>query len=330
MRRTLLAGLAVLVFAGAAHAAEWRVQKIDTPARVAAIDTVDGKVRVMAGGLWYQLALAGEQTKLTFLDALPMPERPEGILPDGRIVTGTRDILRAWLSGPTDRYEHGVLGDKIEASALQIETRGGKHLTVRLKDDAVFEDLKPRLADLDGDGFDEIVVVKSYLKRGASLAVIAERNGKYEIVAETPPLGTPNRWLDPAGIADFTGDGKPEIALVRQPHVVGELELWAWVAGTLRKIAAMPDASNHVIGSRAIDMSAVADVDGDGIADLAVPSLNRRRLRIVSFAPNAREIAHVELPARLVTNIGLVPMKSGAPAFAAGLDNGTLVLIRRD
>ena len=43
-----------------------------------------------------------------------------------------------------------------------IETRAGKRFTVRLKDDAVFEDLAPRLVDLDGDGRDEIVLVKSY------------------------------------------------------------------------------------------------------------------------------------------------------------------------
>ena len=114
-----------------------------------------------------------------------------------------------------------------------IETRDGKRQTVRLKDDAVFEDLEPRLADLDRDGHDEIIVVKSYLKRGSALAVIAERRGKYEIVAETPPLGAAHRWLDPAGIADFNGDGKTDIALVRQPHVIGALELWSWRDGAL-------------------------------------------------------------------------------------------------
>ena len=30
------------------------VQRVDTPARVIAIETVDGQVRVNAGGLWYQ------------------------------------------------------------------------------------------------------------------------------------------------------------------------------------------------------------------------------------------------------------------------------------
>jgi hypothetical protein len=41
-----------------------------------------------------------------------------------------------------------------------IEMRGGKRHTVRLKNDAVFEDLEPRIADLDGDGHNEVIVVK--------------------------------------------------------------------------------------------------------------------------------------------------------------------------
>ena len=208
------------------------------------------------------------------------------------------------------RYDHGILGDKIEAGGLVIETRDGKRRPVRLKDDAVFEDLEPRLADLDRDGHDEVIVVKSYLKRGSALAVIGERRGRYEIVAETPPLGGPHRWLDPAGIADFTGDGKLDIALVRQPHVVGALELWSWRDGTLRKIAEVADAANHIAGTRAIDMAATADFDGDGIADLAFPSLDRS-LRIVGFAPAAHEIANVPLPAKAVTNLGLVAESAG-------------------
>ncbi len=263
---------------------------VNAPARVSAIEIAAGQTQVNAGGLWYKIAAVGERITLAFIDTPEEPKHPDGALPDGHIATGTRDIVRAWLAEPTTRYDHGILGDKIEAGALVIEARDGKRHIVRLRDDAVFEDLEPRLADLDRDGHDEIIVVKSYLKRGSSLAVIALRRGRYEIVAETPPLGGPHRWLDPAGIADFNGDGKTDIALVRQPHVIGSLELWSWRGGALHKTAALPDIANHIAGTRAIDMAAVADFDGDGVADIAAPSLDRSRLRICQLcAATARD-----------------------------------------
>jgi hypothetical protein len=332
MRHALLACIAVSAWAaaGTVQGAEWYVQKVDTPARVMAIDTIDGHVRVNAGGLWYRIVLDGEQAKLDFLDKPVKTTLPEGALPDGRSAIGSHDIARAWLAEPTDRYDHGVLGDKFEAGSLVIELRDGKRQVVRLNGDAVFEDLEPRLADLDGDGKDEIVVVKSYLKTGSALAVIAERKGKYDIVAETPPLGAPHRWLNPAGIADFNGDGKIDIALVRQPHAVGSLELWTWNGGALKKAAELGDTANHIAGTRALHMSAAADLDGDGIADIAIPSLDRTRLRLVSFAPGPHEIAAVALPAKAVTNIGLVPVEGHPPAIAVGLEDGSLVVARQD
>jgi len=328
MHRILLA-ISLVACATAAQAAEWRVSQVNAPARVSAVETVDGQARVNAGGLWYKIVLAGGKISLTFIDAPAEPALPEGALPGSTVATGTRDIARAWLAEPTTRYDHGILGDKIEAGALVIETRDGKRQTLRLKPDAVFEDLQPRLADLDGAGHDAIIVVKSYLKRGSSLAVIAERRGKYEIVAETPPLGGPQRWLNPAGIADFTGDGKRSIALVRQPHVIGALELWNWTGGDLRKAAELPDIANHIAGTRAIGMAATADFDGDGAADIAAPSLDLSRLRIVSFAPKAREIANVPLPAKAVTNLALIAQASAPPAIALGLADGSLVVVRR-
>jgi hypothetical protein len=146
------------------------------------------------------------------------------------------------------------------------------------------------------------------------------------IAAETPPIGRA-AWLNPAGIADFDGNGSTDIALVRQPHVVGHLELWSWKDRKLTKVAEIADVANHFIGSRALGMSWTADFDGDGHPDLAVPSLDRRTLRIIGFAPGARDIARVRLPARLVTNIGAV-MINHKLALIAGVEDGRLMIIR--
>jgi hypothetical protein len=328
MRLVLVA--AFLFFAAAAQAAEWRVEIVPTPARVNAVETIGKAVEIEAGGLWYRLVIGAAGATLAFDDEAPKFARPDGALPDGRVASGSGDIARAWFAAPTDRYGHGLLGDKIEAGALVIERRDGERQTVSLGPDAVFEDLEPRIADLDGDGHDEVVVVKTSLRAGASLAVVALRRKRYEIAAETPPPGAPRLWLDIAGIADFTGAGgnNNTIALVRQPHTVGMLELWEYDGKRLDKLAELPDASNHVAGTRAIRMSAVADFDGDGVADLAVPSRDRARLRLIGFKPRPHEIAALPLPAKAVTDAAVVA-DDGSRAVVIGLADGTLALIRR-
>jgi len=157
--------------------------------------------------------------------------------------------------------------------------------------------------------------------------VIGRHRGGYAILAETPPLGGPHRWLDPAGIADFDGDRKTDIALVRRPHVVGSLELWSFSDGHPQKRAEIADFANHIAGPRAILMAAQVDFDGDGIPDLALSSLDRGSLRIVSFAPAPHEIARVALPAKAATNPGLIA--GTPPRVALGLANGTLALVTR-
>ena len=159
-----------------------------------------------------------------------------------------------------------------------IERRDGRHGSVTLGRDAVFEDISPRIASIDGR--DWIVVVKSYLDRGSALAVIDADN--MTIAAETPPIGRAHAWLD-RGISTDDGNGTTDIALVRQPHVVGRLELWSWKDRKLTKVIEIADVSNYFIGSRALGLSWTADFDGDGHPDLAVPSLDRRTLRIIGL-----------------------------------------------
>ena len=302
--------------------AEWRAETVPTSGRVTSVEVRGTDTRIAIGPKWYRIAPA--TGTLMTAPAPGFPAVPPGGLSDGRVASSGGAIARAWLAHPTDRYRHGVLGDAIEAGSLVIERSDGRIGTVAAGADAVFEDLSPRIATLDG--VDQIVVVKSYLQRGSALAIIDA--GSMKIIAETPPIGRAHAWLNPAGIADFDGDGTTDIALVRQPHVAGLLQLWSWEKQQLKKVAEVPDASNHFIGSKALGMSWTADFDADGHPDLAVPSLDRRSLRLIAFVPKVREIARIALPARIATNIGSAG-GGGRPGLVAGLEDGRLIIIRK-
>lgn len=152
-------------------------------------------------------------------------------------------ITGAHYEEPTTRYAHGVLGDAVEWGALVIALPSGR-VRIRLPADRVFEDVAPRLWDVTGDGNPEVVVVESHLARGARLAIY-DNTG---LVAATPFIGTPNRWLAPVGAADLDGDGAVEIAYVDRPHLARTLRIWRFRDGALTQVGSASGFTNHRIG----------------------------------------------------------------------------------
>lgn len=244
---------------------------------------------------------------------------PAGALPDAVVAEGEGVVQKAWLAEPTDRYGHGILGDAIEAGALMVELEGGRTLGLRLPKSSVFEDRYVRLADFNGDGTDEMVVVESSLSDGAALAVYGIREGRLQLIGRDQWIGTRNRWLNPAGIADFDGDGRLEVAIVVTPHIGGTLRFLRPDGRNMIRVAEMWGFSNHAIGSRDQHLSAVLDWDGDGIVDLVLPDESRRTIRVMSFATGQiREIASFPLAASVGGDFELlegpvvrVPLRDG-------------------
>jgi hypothetical protein len=209
--------------------------------------------------------------------------RPDDALPDGRPAFGGGRIAEAWLIAPTERYDHGVLGDAVEAGGLLVRLKDGGERQLLLPETQVFEDLEPRLADLDRDGEDEVLVVRSSLDAGAVLTVYGLVDDELKLIAEGPNHLPLHRWLNPIGVADFDGDGTVEVAYVETPHIGGILRILSLQDGRLVEEASWAGFSNHEIGSRELRLSAILDFDEDGYPEIFLPSARRRSLRILRY-----------------------------------------------
>ncbi len=338
MRLAFVATVAVLVSFSAAAASE-RLE-LAVPGGLAGLERERGVeggisqppgpvIAVRPDGKRFQVSLAGATLALIPTDSRVVVAPAPDMLPDGEIAEGRGAIRRAWLTGPTERYGHGILGDRIEASGVGVERADGKFLYFNLDDDSVFEDRRARLYDFDGDGADEIIVVRTFLESGAALAVLEAEGESLKLAATAEPIGLSNRWLNPAGAGDFDGDGRTEVAYVETPHIGGTLKLYEYDNGRLSADGAARGFSNHAIGSREQDQAAVVDWNGDGIKDLLVPDARRQQLRVVTFAGGQfKELERIDNSRRIVTAVLPAQLdRSDRVIVVYGLADGTLVVI---
>lgn len=244
-------------------------------------------------------------------------------LPDGE--RSRHGGMTAYLTGPTGRYAHGVLGDAIEAGGFAVERASRPTLRYALGQDAVFEDRRVRLVDLDGDGRVEALVIKSYLARGAAIAAFALDDQGIVARAESPAIGQPNRWLNIVGVAAFLGDGKPVIAAVVTPHLAGSLRFYQLRGAEIVEIARLDGFTNHIIGERDLDLGRVGKLEGDARPSVVIPTRDRRTLVVIGLRDGtARILAEVSSPG---------PIRRLLPHAADGtypvvLDDGRRVALR--
>mgnify|MGYP005987243647 CR=1 FL=1 len=219
----------------------------------------------------------------------------------------TADITRAYFDGPTRIYDHGVLGDAIEATHLRVVgpvDTASCGVEIAAGEGHVFEDTAPRLTDLDSDGRSEVIVVRTSLTQGAQMAIYGMKDGALALLATTPYIGQAHRWLAPIGAGDIDGDGRIEVAYIDRPHLARVMRVWRFDGARLTEAYQIAGLTNHRIGDTTISGGFRTC---DGVTEAVTASADWSRLLATRISSGKA----------LMRDLG---PNTGADAFAAALD----------
>ena len=238
------------------------------------------------------------------------------VLPDARPtqvdLDGSGDAGHvAVLAGPdTQRYDHGVLGDAVEATRLLwLERHSLQPMReLALPAPLVFEDIAPRAVALArGAG---LLTVRSG-PTGAQLVLVtadATHAGRLRVAAAGDALGQRHRWLAPST------DGERLLA-VHTPHIGGVLHEYRLQGDRLIGRAVARGVSTHRIGTRELDLAVWLG------SKLVLPSQDGLSLRVLDMANGYAESHSASLPAQVAMTLAL----AGAQGMAALLEDGQVL-----
>lgn len=245
-------------------------------------------------------------------------------LPDGRLLVDEQDRL-LFLSQPTDRYDHGVLGDEIEAGGISLASSRPQpfiELEIALPEPWVVEGIAPLWVDLTGDGRRDIIVTQSDRENGAQIVVYDESGSQ---IAAGPAIGQGFRWRHQIAVAPFGPAGELELVDVLTPHIGGVVEFFQLEGDELRLVAELRGYTSHVIGSSNLDMAVAGDFDGDGRTELLLPDQTLSQLGAIRRTEDGAQVAWtVPLNGQLRTNLAAVTQADDSLALGVGLEEGTL------
>lgn len=238
---------------------------------------------------FYLLACEEESTMLIETEAvanLPISLDPDSVfknytpLPEQQI-SATQDSQ--WLAQyylPTERYGHGILGDKIEAGGL-VMYHDGTYYPYILEDNYVFEDLAPRMIDVNADGRPELLCIRSEVNSGAALVIYELRERSIRPYAWIEEVGTRFRWLNVVAVKDLDNDDTLDLVWIQTPHIGGILKSTNIAEGKMEVLDEMGGVSNHAIGQRNLCLSALVEIEGK--LQMIVPNQSRSKLIYVSY-----------------------------------------------
>ncbi len=242
-------------------------------------------------------------------------------LPDGDVLVDEQGRILV-LTDPTQRYQHGILGDTTEASGFVVLAPPDLAVvgTGTIAEPTVIEGRRAIWTDMDGDGVREVQLTISTPEAGAGLVVMAEDG---EVLGEGEPVGRSNRWRHQIAFGRFAAtQGAVEVVT---PHI-GGIVTFVEFGPTLRTVASTEPYTSHQIGSRELDMAVAIDVDADGFLELLLPTQDRMSLVAIGLADGVATVKwEAPLPAAATSNIA-VGSRNGSSAIAIGTADGTVLI----
>lgn len=80
----------------------------------------------------------------------------------------------------------------------------------------------------------------------------------------------------------------------------------------LESIARIDGYTNHILGSRDLDLGKIVDSDGDGIPEIIIPSINRLSLNLISFANGTAKVRKsIAATGKIISIESLAPASVG-------------------
>lgn len=228
------------------------------------------------------------------------------------------------LTGNSERYAHGILGDKIESTGFAVYKDGKVVSQFELSNDRVFETLRPLVADLIPENPGKEIILTSSNEREGARVDIYSQSGLF--IGQSSPIGRGYRWLHILGVAPFNDTQRPYLAIVKTPHINGTLELLHWNGESLETEISLKNVSTHQIRSSNLNMALLINMDNTSDSELLIPSFDFRNLLVIKFKDNElKVIKKFELPKRISTNIYYD--EGNSTSVWLGLSDGSIVNI---
>lgn len=245
---------------------------------------------------------------------------------DGRILSnGEGELL--FLSDPSTVYNHGIMGDALEArgvTRVTVSEEPKSDQIITLPAQTVVEGISPIWADLNNDGTREIIITQSNVEQGAQI-VVYDDAGQW--LAASDPIGQGYRWRHQLAVAPFGPNAELELVSVFTPHIGGIVEFFQINGEKLDVVAQVEGYTSHVVGSRNLDMALAADLDADGQVELLLPNQGLSTLAAIRRTADGAEVAwELALGDFLSSNLASARFEDGTLAIGAGLQSGLLRL----